>query len=229
MSYLPLPTSIAHSLLGHDVPRQTVKRKVPSLVDTCAKFIALHVHQVPNKKEGFAALAALHLDEVVQKHMGRLNQVHYFHQYRTHFRDGKPELLENYDSEGRKHGRCLYWNENGRVDSFLKFHHGLPHGSQKWYDQRGVLIRHLRYKLGKYKGEVFIERRTYSPYNFPFHPSRSPLTSASSSPATTPLSSPFLSTSLKSSPQSILFTSCATESAKQGQHPPTITKPHSLK
>ena len=240
LKYLPTLPSIANTLhvtLGQPATTSPRKKKVKmtSLVDICARFIALHVQEIPNTKEGFAALAVLHLDEAVQKHMGRLNQIHFFHQYRTHYRDGKPELLENFDDEGRKHGRCLYWNDNGRVDSMLKYQHGLPHGSQKWYDQRGVLVKQLRYKKGKYKEEVIIEKRTYSPYNYPFRNPRLPLSSgtsssASSSPSAVLSFSPIISTSLKSAttPQAIL-TSCATESDKRGQHRPTFSKPLSLK
>jgi hypothetical protein len=257
MEYLPLPSSITNTLLSHP-PRLPLpfaggggkkKVKMSSLVDISARFIAQHVAQIPNKREGFAALTALQLDEAVQKHMGRLNQIHYFHQYRTHYRDGKPELLEHYDDEGRKHGRCLYWNENGRVDSMLKYHHGLPHGSQKWYDLRGVLVKQLRYKAGKFKEEVIVERRVYSPYNYPFHhlhhhsqgqnqqqqQQRRPLSSgasasASSSPSTAPSFSPVISSaSIKSTQAALLHTSSCGDSDKLGQHRPTFSKPLSLK
>jgi hypothetical protein len=203
--------------------RRTKKVVMTSLVDICAKFIALHAQQIP--KEGFATLHRLHLDEAVQKYMGRLNQIHHFCQYRTHYRDGKPELLEHYDDEGRKHGKCLYWNENGRMDSLLKYHHGVPHGSQKWYDQRGVLVKQFRYKEGKFEEELIIEKRIYSPYNFPFH-HRMPSSSASSSPS--PTLSPLISTSLKSTPSQPILTSCASD-AKRGQHRPSFSKPLSLK
>jgi len=146
-------------------PRSSTSRgRINTLVEMCAKFIALHSHLIP--AERLAELSRIQLNEAVQKYLGRVKQIRIFHEYRTYYPDGTPELLEHYDSEGRKHGKCLYWKENGKLESLLKYRNGLPHGSQKWYDQRGVLIKKLRFKKGKFEEEIIIEKKIYAHHNF---------------------------------------------------------------
>ncbi len=56
--------------------------------------------------------------------------------------------------------------DNGRLECFLKYKDGVPHGSQKWYDRRGLLFKKHKYKNGKFKGDEIIDKKIFSPCNF---------------------------------------------------------------
>ncbi len=139
----------AESEVQTQAPSRTSKRTVRPLVDQCVAIISMNVFQF--SKEDFWAMvrADCKLKERFQRHLCRMTQIKRLRNYKSWHEDGKQlELEEDYDEQGRKHGRCIYWHPDGRTSCQLAYRHGQPDGPQHWYGPSGELTRHCLYEDG---------------------------------------------------------------------------------
>jgi antitoxin component YwqK of YwqJK toxin-antitoxin module len=63
--------------------------------------------------------------------------------------------LFSYDSEGKLHGEEKTFYEDGKLQAFLLYEHGLTNGLKQMWDPQGILIEEAKYVRGVLEGRYF--------------------------------------------------------------------------
>ncbi|KAL6054242.1 hypothetical protein QOT17_017523 [Balamuthia mandrillaris] len=89
----------------------------------------------------------------VQRHLEPRLQKTYLRDQKTWYPSGNLATHTQYDPEGRKHGLCRKWYENGNIWLIENYHHGKLHGKTAWLHENGSFWTKQRFKLGKRHGK----------------------------------------------------------------------------